>query len=163
MADSTPLTTAGARYYTEATQPVDMTIDTATAATKGGLVGLTGGKAVPLSTYATKALGAAAFCGVFGQTKAAGDAQIRGNSAANKIRVDTGGVWSIPCADACTAGEYVGPKLNGGSTACLDGEVQKTATANEQIAVVVADKGASETHVLVRILSKKFGDRAILV
>ena len=163
MADNTPLTTEGARYLYGATSPADCAVDTATAVAKGDIVCLSSGKIVPATAFATKALAAAAFAGISGQTKAAGDAQIRGNTNANRIRIDTDGVFSIPCADACDVGDALGIKLNGGATAALAGEVAKTTTDNEKIAICVEPKTASETHVKCRILSKKFGPRAILV
>jgi hypothetical protein len=151
MADNTALTTE-VRYLYGETSPVDATVDTATELKIGDIVLLTAGKVVAASSVATAALAAASFMGISGQTKLAGADQIRGNSRKNRVRIDTTGTFSIPCADALVVGDKVGPKVVGGKATTQ--EVTKAAAATDAIGICVADKAAGDTHAIVQINSK---------
>lgn len=157
MPNNTALTPE-TRYLYGETSPIDATFVANGAFKIGDIVCLNAGVVNPASDETTLANAAGKFLGISGQAKEAGAVQIRGNSRQYRIRIDTDGVFAIPCADACVVGDLVGPKLNGGKATAQ--EVIKTATAAESIGVVVEDKTASDTHVKVRIISKKGGLRA---
>lgn len=150
-----------AQYLYGETNPIDTPIATAKAVDTGNLVGLSSGTLVNASdetwdtnlattqvNFVTKYLGVAA------QTKDASTAQIRGNSIANRCRVDTDGVFLFATASASyEVGDYVGPAKASGN-ALLNDTVAAVAALDKAIGYVV-EKTTSSTTVKVRLQSVK--------
>jgi hypothetical protein len=145
------------RFITGETWPVDSKVATDTALKIGDLVGIdaASGEVVPVSNFATEAEAAAVFAGISGQAKAAGVEQIRGNSRKNRVRIDTDGIWEIPCAVAVNTGQLLGFKLVDGKVATQ--EVVIAADATTAVGYCVLEKPATETHVRIRLVSQNLG------
>lgn len=150
-----------AQYLYGETNPIDAPILTAQAVTIGDLVGLSSGNVVRASdtTWNTSLAQTQAdfrtlYLGVAGQTKAAGTAQIFGNSIANRVRVDSDGVYIFATASASyNVGDLVGPAKDTGN-ALLNDTVASVAALDKTIGYVV-EKTTSATTVKVRLLSLK--------
>lgn len=148
-------------YLYGETNPVDCPIATAQAVTQGDIVGISTGTLVRASdtTWNTSLAQTqvdfrALFLGVAAQTKDASTAQIRGNSIANRCRVDTDGVFLFKTASASyNIGDIVGPAKDTGN-ALLNDTVASVAALDKAIGHVV-EKTTSATTVKVRIMSVK--------
>lgn len=152
---------AAPQYLYGETNPVDCPIATAQAVTTGDLVGLTSNTLARASDTTwdtnlatTQVAFRATFLGVAGQTKDNATAQIRGNSTANRCRVDTDGTYLFKTASASyNIGDLVGPAKDTGN-ALLNDTVASVAALDKAIGIVV-EKTTSATTVKVRVLSVK--------
>lgn len=148
-------------YLYGETNPIDCPVATAQAVTTGDIVGLTSNTLARASDTTwntslaqTQADFRATFLGVAGQTKDNATAQIRGNSTANRCRVDTDGVYLLKTASASyNIGDLVGPAKDTGN-ALLNDTVASVAAIDKAIGYVV-EKTTSATTVKVRIQSVK--------
>lgn len=149
------------RYLYGESRPVLAPVATAQAVAVGDLVGLSSGNTVraedetwDTSLAQTQSSFAQKFLGVAGQKKVADTAKVYGNSTANVMRVDAGGVYEFSCASASFAvGDLVGPAKQSGNAL----ESQKVVSVgNEGLAIGrVVEATSSETTVKVELLSTK--------
>lgn len=152
-----------ALYIREESNPVLAPAGTATAFNIGDFVSFDGTNAVPGASWTwdtskavTQAAFVAGFLGHCYQFKAAGSAQVYGNSDANAIGVSTSGTYQADVQSATTfeLGDYVGLAKNPDSNALLSQVVEKVDDADHAIGVCV-EAGANLSQVKFRILSKK--------
>lgn len=150
-----------AQYLYGETNPVDAPVLTAQVVAVGDIVGLSSGNVVRASdtTWNTSLAQTQAdfrllYLGVSGQAKDGTTSQIRGNSIANRIRVDTDGIFTFATASASyNIGDIVGPAKDTGN-ALLNDTVASVAALDKAIGYVV-EKTTSSTSVKVRLLSYK--------
>jgi hypothetical protein len=150
-----------AQFLYGETNPIDCPIATDKAVDTGSLVGISSGTLVNASDETwdtnlatTQVNFVARFLGVAGQTKDNATAQIRGNSIANRCRVDTDGTFLFATASASyNVGDIVGPAKASGN-ALLNDTVASVAALDKAIGYVV-EKTTSATTVKVRLQSVK--------
>jgi len=150
-----------AQYLYGETNPIDCPIATGQAVDIGDLVGISSGTLVRASDTTwdtnlatTQVAFRALFLGVSGQFKDSSTAQIRGNSIANRCRVDSDGFYQFATASASyNIGDLVGPARASGN-ALLNDTVASVAALDKAIGYVV-EKTTSATTVKVRLLSVK--------
>lgn len=150
-----------AQFLYGETNPIDCPIATSQAVDIGDLVGISSGTLVRASdttwdtnTATTQVAFRALFLGVSGQAKDNATAQIRGNSIANRCRVDSDGFYTFATASASyNIGDLVGPAKASGN-ALLNDTVASVAALDKAIGYVV-EKTTSSTTVKVRLLSVK--------
>jgi len=150
-----------AQYLYGETNPIDCPIATGQAVDIGDLVGISSGTLVRASDTTwdtnlatTQVAFRALFLGVSGQFKDSSTAQIRGNSIANRCRVDSDGFYQFATASASyNIGDLVGPAKASGN-ALLNDTVASVAALDKAIGYVV-EKTTSATTVKVRLLSVK--------
>jgi len=150
-----------AQYLYGETNPIDCPIATAQAVDIGDVVGISSGTLVRASDTTwntslaqTQADFRALFLGVAGQAKDNATAQIRGNSIANRCRVDSDGTYLFNTASASyNVGDLVGPAKASGN-ALLNDTVASVAALDKAICYVFEITDTATT-VKVRIQSVK--------
>jgi len=148
-------------YIREENNPIVSGADTAVLYNIGDLVAYDSGNSVPGASWVwdtnkstTQTNFATAFLGHCFQYKAAGTAQVYGNSLPNVIGVSSTGTYEADVQSATTfvLGDFVGLAKNPSSNALLSQVVEKVADAAHAVGVVV-EEGVDLTRVKFRILS----------
>lgn len=148
-------------YTREESNPIVSGADEALLYNIGDLVAYDSGLAVPGADWTwdtnlatTQTNFAAAFLGHCFQFKAAGSAQVYGNSTSGTIGVSSTGTFEADVDEETTfsLGEFVGLAKNTSSNNLVSQVVAKVDTLAKAIAVVV-EEGVDLTRVKFRILS----------
>lgn len=148
------------RYLFGETNPVSAGIQSSDAINVGELVAYGMGNVYKASTTSwdtnlatTQTNFAAAFLGVSGQKKLAGENRVHGNSTDNIIRVDCSGVYEFSCVNGSyEIGQWIGAAKDSGN-ALLDDTVAAVSTSAEAIGVCV--EATSGTKIKIQLLSTK--------
>jgi len=148
------------RYLYGETNPVSAGIQTADAINVGDLVSYGMGNVYKASEATwttdlatTQTNFAAAFLGVSGQKKLAGESRVHGNSTDNIIRIDCSGVYEFSCVNASyEIGQWIGAAKDSGN-ALLNDTVAAVSTSAKAIGICV--EATTGTKIKIQLLSTK--------